>query len=214
MRDVQLLCLQNIRFFKDGHLIPAPSAGLESAYSLVITFEMQKNDSKFNTVIRSWTDNPVLCPVLQWAQLVHSFGATQTQHAIHKSGLCGLVPRKTWQDRINASIVGALHRKQGSPKRMPRLQAKQDGDALPLLRSSDGNVSHWSNGSYHHAYWQMVEGRIFALHQKANGAVLAACCKTNAHVPVISNNTGDCTTSSFDQGPPAVKPLQQCQDET
>jgi hypothetical protein len=32
---------------------------------------MQKNDSKFDTVIHGWTDDPVLCPVLQWARLVN-----------------------------------------------------------------------------------------------------------------------------------------------
>jgi hypothetical protein len=70
-RRTKLLCLQNIRFFKDGHLILAPSADLESVDSLAITFEMQKNDNKFNTVIHGRTDDPVLCPVLQWAQLVN-----------------------------------------------------------------------------------------------------------------------------------------------
>jgi hypothetical protein len=70
-RRTKLLCLQNIRFFKDGHLILAPSANLESADSVAITFEMQKKDSKFDTVIHSRTDNPVLCPVLQLAQLVN-----------------------------------------------------------------------------------------------------------------------------------------------
>ena len=38
---------------------------------MAITFKMQKNDSKFDTVIHSWTDDPVLCPILQWAQLVN-----------------------------------------------------------------------------------------------------------------------------------------------
>ncbi len=70
-RWTKLLCLQNIRFFKDGHLILAPSIDLELADSVEITFEMQKNDSKYDTVIHGWTDNPVLCPVLQWARLVN-----------------------------------------------------------------------------------------------------------------------------------------------
>ncbi len=49
----------------------APSADLESADSVAITSEMQKNDSKFDTVIHSQTEDLVLCPVLQWAQLVN-----------------------------------------------------------------------------------------------------------------------------------------------
>jgi hypothetical protein len=31
----------------------------------------KKNYSKFDTVNHRWTDDPVLCPVLQWAQLVN-----------------------------------------------------------------------------------------------------------------------------------------------
>ncbi len=129
------------------------------------------------------------------------------------TSLCCVVTWKTWQDHINASIVGALRRKQGSRKRMPRLQAKQDGDALPSLRSSNGNVSCRGTGLYHHAYWQMVKQRISTLHKKASGAVLVARCKTNAHVPVVLNNTGNCTKSSFDCGPPAAQPPQQCKDK-
>ncbi len=70
-RLTKLLCLRNIRFFKDGHLISAPSASLKLTDSVAITFEMQKNDDKFETVIHGQTDNPVLCPVLQWARLVN-----------------------------------------------------------------------------------------------------------------------------------------------
>jgi hypothetical protein len=38
--------------FKDGHLFSAPSDSLELADSVVVTFEMQKNDMKQKTV--SW----------------------------------------------------------------------------------------------------------------------------------------------------------------
>ena len=70
-RRTKILCLRNIRFFKKGHLISAPSADLELADSVAVTFEMQKNESKFDTVIHGRTDDPVLCPVLQWARLVN-----------------------------------------------------------------------------------------------------------------------------------------------
>jgi hypothetical protein len=74
-RRTKLLCLRNIRLFKDGHLISAPSDNLELADSVAITFEMQKNDSKFDTVIHGRTDDPTLCPVLQWARLVNRIWA-------------------------------------------------------------------------------------------------------------------------------------------
>ncbi len=63
MKRTKLLCLRNIRFFKNGHLLLAPSNDLEFAYSVAVTFEMQKNEEKHETVIHGWTDNPVLCPV-------------------------------------------------------------------------------------------------------------------------------------------------------
>ncbi len=62
MKRTMLICLQNIRFFNDGHLLPAPSDDLEFANSLVVTFE-QKNAEKHETVIQGRTDDPVLCPV-------------------------------------------------------------------------------------------------------------------------------------------------------
>jgi hypothetical protein len=67
----KLLCLRNIRFFKDGHLLLASLDNLELADSIAITFKMQKNNMKHETVIHGWTDDAKLCPVLQWARLVH-----------------------------------------------------------------------------------------------------------------------------------------------
>ncbi len=48
---------------------------------------------------------------------------------------------------------------------------------------------------------QMVERRISTLHKKASGTVLAAHREINAHVPVVLNDTGNRTKSSFDRGP-------------
>jgi hypothetical protein len=71
MNRTKLLCLRNIRFFKDGHLISAPADSLELADSVAVMFKMQKNDNKYDTVIHGWTNDPNLCPVLQWAHLVN-----------------------------------------------------------------------------------------------------------------------------------------------
>jgi hypothetical protein len=70
MNHSKLLCLRNIRFF-NGTLLSAPSDSLELANSVAVTFEMQKNDLKHNTVIHRRTDDATLCPVLQWAHLVN-----------------------------------------------------------------------------------------------------------------------------------------------
>ena len=62
-----------------------------------------------------------------------------------------------------------------------RIQAERDWHTLPTFRSSNGDVHGRGTSLYHHANWQMVEQRIFALHKKAGGAVLASCSKKDAH---------------------------------
>jgi hypothetical protein len=71
MKRTKQLCLQNIRFFSDGRLLSTPSANLEFAESVAVTFEMQKNEQKHETIIHGRTDDPVLCPVKQWVHLVN-----------------------------------------------------------------------------------------------------------------------------------------------
>jgi hypothetical protein len=49
-KRTKLLTLKNVRFFKSGRQLPFQSPDLESADSVSITFEMQKNDDKNDTV--------------------------------------------------------------------------------------------------------------------------------------------------------------------
>ena len=77
MKRTKQLCLRNISFFKDGHLLSTPSANLEFADSVAVTFEMQKNEQKHETIIHGRTDDPVLCPVKQWALLVNRIWSYQ-----------------------------------------------------------------------------------------------------------------------------------------
>ena len=77
MKCTKLLCLCNIRFFKDGHLLSTPSAILKFADSVAVTFEMQKNEQKHETIIHGRTDDSVLCPVKQWALLVNRIWSYQ-----------------------------------------------------------------------------------------------------------------------------------------
>ena len=77
MKRTKLLCLRNIRFFEVGRLLSTPSANLEFADSVAVTFEMQKNDMKHETIIHGRTDHPVLCPVKQWARIVNRIWSYQ-----------------------------------------------------------------------------------------------------------------------------------------
>ncbi len=71
IKCTKLLCLHNIRLFKDGRLLSTPSANLEFADSVAVTFEMQKNEEKHETIVHGRRDDPVLRPVKQWALLVN-----------------------------------------------------------------------------------------------------------------------------------------------
>jgi hypothetical protein len=71
MKRTKLLCLDTIRFFKDGQLILVPSDNLEQADSMVRMFKRQKNDKKYKTVIHRRTDDATFCLVLQWAHLIN-----------------------------------------------------------------------------------------------------------------------------------------------
>jgi len=77
MKCTKLLCLHNIRFFKDGCLLATPSVNLEFADSVAVTFKMQKNEQKHETIIHGRTDYPVLHPIKQWALLVNRIWSYQ-----------------------------------------------------------------------------------------------------------------------------------------
>ncbi len=53
----------------------APSDSLELADSVEVTFKVQKNDMKQDTVIHGQNNSVTLCPVVQWAHLVNRIWA-------------------------------------------------------------------------------------------------------------------------------------------
>jgi hypothetical protein len=69
------LTLGNLAFFKDNKRIPNSSPNLSSANRLAITFKMQKNGRKLNTITQWKTNDPILCPVIQLAALVTRISA-------------------------------------------------------------------------------------------------------------------------------------------
>ena len=66
----KILVLRNIRFIKDGKVMDHDDACLERAECVAITFEMQKNDERNETVHHKPTGDPIMCPVRAAAELV------------------------------------------------------------------------------------------------------------------------------------------------
>ncbi len=70
-QQTNILKLRNIRFFKDGKQVHASSPDLCLANSASLTFEMQKNQEKFDMVMHGATGYKFLCPDKQWAAVVN-----------------------------------------------------------------------------------------------------------------------------------------------
>jgi hypothetical protein len=59
--QLEQLCMQNIRFFKEGEIIPHTHPDLEFADCASITFECQKRKEKHDTVTQESSGDSVLC---------------------------------------------------------------------------------------------------------------------------------------------------------
>jgi hypothetical protein len=67
----KLLCLRNIRFFLNGHLLSHDNTSLVSLADCVsITFEFQKTDIRDETITHHRSKDLYLCPVRAWAAVV------------------------------------------------------------------------------------------------------------------------------------------------
>ena len=66
----KLLTLKNFRFFKNNKEINHYSKQLADSDFVSITFEMQKNNEKNDTVTQERNKDPLLCPVKAWARII------------------------------------------------------------------------------------------------------------------------------------------------
>jgi hypothetical protein len=80
-----ILKLSNIRFFKDGKQVHAPSLDLCLADIVSLTFKMQKDQEKFHTVMHGTTGHEFLCPVRQWAVSCQSYLELPRSDNVHIS---------------------------------------------------------------------------------------------------------------------------------
>jgi len=69
-RRTKMICLENIRFFRNKRELPHDHPELHLADSVSITFIFQKNDERDATVTQHRTLDPLLCPVKAWAGIV------------------------------------------------------------------------------------------------------------------------------------------------
>lgn len=69
-RKTKILCLKNVRFYRGTKLLQHNDAKLHKADTVSLTFEAQKRDTKNDTITHHKTNDPILCPVKIWANIV------------------------------------------------------------------------------------------------------------------------------------------------
>ena len=67
----KILTLGNFRFFKNNKEVSHYSKNLEDSDFISITFELQKNNEKNDTVTQEKNKDNILCPVKAWAKVIH-----------------------------------------------------------------------------------------------------------------------------------------------
>jgi hypothetical protein len=75
-KRTKILRMKNIKFKKNGILLPHSSSDLGTADMVIITFEFQKNQLRNQTVHMFKTDDEILNPVLAWSKTVQRIWQT------------------------------------------------------------------------------------------------------------------------------------------
>ena len=112
-RQTLQLRLRNIRFFKNGEVIPHSHPHLELADCVSITFKHQKRDNKNNTITQESSGDSVLCPMRFTAGLVQqiwSYKGTDSNTHVSAYISNGEVTHVTSKQVINSlrDMVGVM----------------------------------------------------------------------------------------------------------
>ena len=108
-RRTDCLRLRNLKFRRNGAIIPHDSPELEYCENLSITFERQKKDERDDTVTQWSTSHPLLNPVRLWASVVKrimSYPGTDENtkvSAVWRNNRIEHITSKEIIDAINAS---------------------------------------------------------------------------------------------------------------
>jgi len=74
----KLLQVKNIRFFRGKRCLDHKDSLLHMADCVSITFELQKKDTKHDTITQHRSGNRILCPVRVWASIIKRIISYQT----------------------------------------------------------------------------------------------------------------------------------------
>jgi hypothetical protein len=75
-KRTKILRTRNLKFKKDGKILPHSSEDLHKADMVIITFEFQKNNLRNQTIHMYSTDDELLNPVIAWAMTVRRIWST------------------------------------------------------------------------------------------------------------------------------------------
>jgi hypothetical protein len=167
-KQTKILMLENISFYKDKIELPhSETSELATANHVSITFISQKNGRKNNTITQWRANVKVLCPVIQWAALVHCLpwcntGDTSVHHLGTQSTFACNQQNRQRQGQTTCPPPRSWH-------------------SLNKRRRHDGYVSRGGPSVCNHVNRMLVKHRLYELHPETNRRIYLQRVNFHAH---------------------------------
>ena len=172
-RRTKLLKVHNFRFFSLNDELDKEKDNLESASSVCITFEEQKNGEKFESVTLHCTIDKLLCPVKASARVITRLRRTTSKQDIKNLGINSyfseaekveitshhaIVMLKKTVETIGESTLG--------------FKSSEIGTEFHTVRWSHGNGTGKNRSIHNQTHRPMEVRRLHPLHPKTNQRIL------------------------------------------
>ena len=137
-RRTKLLTIGNISFQKEGIIIPHSSPLLPYSDCVSVTFELQKNDSKCETITQWKTNQPTMCPVAAWAAIVQRIRAYPNSSdkskvcTVREHGRNSAITGKMMINALQDGIVAVGETKLGIKKEQIGTHSIRSGAAMAM----------------------------------------------------------------------------------
>ncbi len=193
--QMEQLCMRNIRFFKDGGIIPHIHPNLEFTDWVSTTFEHQKQEDKHNTITQESSGDLVLCPMRFAAGLVRriwSYKETDSNTRVSAYISNGVVKHVALAQEINAlqDVVGAIgetwlgiakHKIGTHSSRSWAAMAMYLGECLAYTIML---IGCWSSNAFLRYIWKQV------MEFSHNVSKKMLCFKNYKHMPNYNHRIG------------------------
>jgi hypothetical protein len=210
-RQLDILCLCNLCFFKDSILIEHNDPHLKFSNCISITFDMQKKDEKNNTVMQMLSG----CQHVpgQDGSSHHPQNQILQRNKQQHPHICLLAIQQNQPRHIQTSNSGYERSHSSHWQRRTTYQERRDWHALDQIGRGNGHVLMWLLSLPHHDDWSLVQQRLFTIHPKTGQTIQPQRFQKNDQTHVLLAHPIVHNSFSFPPRPKPRKQPQQCQDK-